>query len=183
MGEKVRVDNFAALVIAVKQVLPFAVLFYVIDFLWYGNTPEGLMSSMMASTLFIVGFLIIDFFIARSRLKGAGRQMQPQVIVVQQPVYIPQPGYGYPPYGAPQGAPPPQIGPDGQPYYPQPYYGQPPQQGAPQQPVTAAWPAPPPQAPPPLPPPPPPPAADDDAWLPPKPAPQDPRKRPPGGTG
>jgi hypothetical protein len=142
-----RVDNFAALIRAIKDILPYAVLFYAIDvFIWWNGRPsfpgvpseandQGLVQNMLFSTLFILGFFAIDFFRARSRQKQA-IQAQAQVIVVQQPIYMqPPPGYAYAPYPQQPGGQPPLPPPQGAPYYP-PY---------------------PPQPPPPAPPPPPPP--------------------------
>ncbi len=136
------------MMVAAKQVLPFLALFYAIDFFLYFNSSqssfaeESLWRNIFISSLFILGFFAIDFFRARSRMKSMMNAPPQQVIVVQQPVYIPAQGYGYPPYGPP-GAPQQQqqLPPQGQAYYP-PYpqnYGEPP----PQQPP----PAPPPQGP------------------------------------
>ena len=171
-----RVDNFAALVRAIKDILPYAVLFYAIDLIiwWNGQPPAGvpstpndlnLVQNMMFSTLFVVGFFVIDFFRARSRQKQAARAPA-QVIVVQQPVYMqPPPGYAYVPYPAQPGAPPLQP--------PQQAPGQPPQ-GAPYYALYPAPAAPPPPVPPPAPAPPPPAPA-------PAPPPADPRRKPPEG--
>lgn len=151
-----KVDNFAAVVQAIKDILPYLALFYIIDFvLWYMGNPgpsndASLRFNIMFSSLFIAGFFVIDFFRARGRQKAAFAHPQ-QVIVVQQPVYMQAPpGYAYPPY--------PQQGQQGPPPQPplQPGYGYAPYPGtAPQS----------------QPPPPPP--------APPHP---DPRKRPPEGS-
>lgn len=151
-GSGVRVDNFAAAVAALKSVLPFLVLFYVIDyFLYTQNSSEaGLVFNIIVSTLFIFGFFVIDFFRVRGRMKAALNAPPQQVIVVQQPVYMQAPpGYAYPP--------------------PYPQQGQ---QGAPPQlPLQAGYGYAPYPGPPPPSPPPPPPAP-----------PRDPRKRPPEGS-
>ncbi len=150
-----RVDNFAALMWAIKNILPYAVLFYAIDiFIWWnGQPPSGvpsesnnrnLIQNVVFSSLFVVGYFLINFFRARSRQKQA--MMAPaQVVVLQQPIYVQAPpGYVYPPYPGQPGAPPPQQL-QGPPYYAQ-------------------------YAPPPPPPPPAPP-----------PQPADPRRKPPEG--
>lgn len=104
-----RVDNFAAALQATKNVLPYAILFFGLNFFfWYQGTPGPyndlqLVQNLLFVSLLVAGFWVIDFFRARGRLKQA-QSAQPQVIVVQQPVYVPAPpGYAYPPY-PPQGA-------------------------------------------------------------------------------
>lgn len=116
-----RVDNFAAALRATKDIVPYLILFYGINiFIWYNSTrgdsaDAQLVSNMMISSVFLAGFWVIDFFRARGRMKAV-LSGQPQVIVVQQPVYVPAPpGYAYPtypPYAGypPQGAPAPPPG-------------------------------------------------------------------------
>jgi len=116
-----RIDNFAAALQATKNVLPYAILFFGINFFfWYQGTPGPssdlqLVQNLLFVSLLTAGFWLIDFFRVRGRLKQA-QAAQPQVIVVQQPVYVPAPpGYAFPPYpppGAPGG---PSVGPPQEP--------------------------------------------------------------------
>ena len=168
-------DNFQAVWIATKGILPYAVLFYAIDIFVWGGSSFAMIRNIEISTLFIVGFFVINFLRVRARQKEMATMPQRQVIVVQQPVYMPPPpGYGYQGYGAPPQQLPP--GYPGQPYppqsqqqYQQPYPQQPQPQLPAQAPVTAPWP-------PPQPTPVTPPAQDE--WLPPK-----QQRKPPEGTG
>ncbi len=99
-----RIDNFAAAIRATKDVLPYGVLFFALNFFfWYQGTPGPyndlqLVQNLLFVSLLTFGFWVIDFFRARGRMK-AGGDAQPRVIYVQQPVYVPAPpGYVYPPY-------------------------------------------------------------------------------------
>jgi len=183
MAVPVKVNNGAALLRAGKDILPYAILFYMIDFfIWYASPSSlvadaNLASNILISSVFIAGFFVIDFHRSRKAQKMAmeSAAAAPRVVVVQQPVYLqgPPPGYPYPGYQQPY-APPPQQG-----YPPYGYTGYPGQQPTP---PPALPPAPPARAPPQPPAQPPPPPRDEWEPLPDAPPAQPTRKRPPGGA-
>lgn len=119
MAAAARVDNVAALLGAGRGILPYAVLFYIIDlFIWYANPPgpandANLAFNLLLSSVLVAGFFFMNFFRIRRAYKEP--PPQPRVVYVPQPVYVqgPPPGYpgyapppGYPAYGYPQAPPP-----------------------------------------------------------------------------
>jgi hypothetical protein len=129
-----KVNNGAAALRAARDILPYAVLFYFINFfIWYQGAPspgndQNLISNIFISSLFVAGFFFIGFARVRRNLRSSAEAAANQrVVVYQQPVYVqgPPPGYPYAPY-PPQGAPPPGYVYPGYPQQPLP-----PQQGAP----------------------------------------------------
>ena len=124
MATPARADNGAALLGAGRGILPYAILFYLIDFfIWYSSPPgpvadANLSFNLMISSVFIAGFFLINF--RRVKTSALEARAQPRVVYVPQPVYVqgPPPGYPYPGY-----APPPGYPPYGYPQYPSPTQG------------------------------------------------------------
>jgi hypothetical protein len=168
--------NYAAAAArAGKNLLPYVVLFYLIDVvLWWptqgaAGSAGGLVFNVLVSTLFLLGFFLIDFYRGiRAQRQSVLGQGGDRVVVVQQPVYMqPPPGYGYPPYAQPP------------PYPGYPPYGQAPYPPGSPGPATQGPYAYPPYPPPPSPPPGPPAAPPDPAPPAPAPPTPDPRRKPP----